>query len=70
MANRTPRAGKLQPKTVARLCNQLLEDSGMIFVIGNWMQPTPRRWTNASPLSFKMGVIGNQCRAFTLFTKI
>lgn len=31
MANRTPRAGKLQPKTVARLCNQLLEGSGMII---------------------------------------
>lgn len=31
MANRTPRAGKLQPKIVARLCNQLLEGSGMII---------------------------------------
>lgn len=34
MANHLPRKGKLQPKTVARLCNQLLEGSGM--VIRDW----------------------------------
>lgn len=43
MANHTPRAGKRQPKTLARECNELLAGSGL--VVRDWqlsnLEPVP-----------------------------
>ena len=43
MANHTPRAGKRQPKTLARECNDLLAGSGL--VVRDWqlsaVEPVP-----------------------------
>ena len=36
MANHLPRKGRLQPKTVARLCNQLLAGSG--WIVRDWQR--------------------------------